>query len=188
MKPTRAVTLLELLVAVILFSTIAVGFYSIDIFSRNQVLSAQRQIQVQNEVSIALEHITKNVILAIGCTALPGRAQYPVDFSPIGGETGFSVYIDGDRNGIWGTAGDYWIAYRYHAATYELWYYPNYSLDPSSYEIVASKISAATFGTTDNYIVATITACWNPAGACGTLQNPQVVMTAHAKMPAVSLM
>lgn len=211
MKLVRAVTLIELLIAIILFSSIIMGFYSIDIFSRNQVISSQNLAQVQNEASIALAHITKEVMRGIGSTVLDGQA--PVDLTDIASDTALQVYVDVAADGIsagdgkWGTAGaDRRRAYRLRDAgagigeRYQLWYYPNYTDPAGPYEVIARNISdfvpifpyvdPVTGWTCGNCVSVTITACREPSGspyACGTIKNPQVTMTANIKMPAVSL-
>jgi len=207
MKPVRAVTLLELLIAIILFSTIAIGFYSIDSFSRNQVISSQNQAQVQNEASIALAHITKEVMRGIGSTVHltdpTVEDRIPVKTDNVASDTALWVYVDVAADGVlagdgkWGTAGaDRWRVYRFRDAgagigdRYQLWYYPNYT-DPSGpYEVIARNISAFSVATSQNYVSVTITACLDPSGsayACGTMKNPQVTMSTKIKIPAVSL-
>jgi len=198
----RSVTLLELLIAIVLFATIAVGFYSIDLFSRNQLISSQRHAEIQNEVSFVLAHITKEVTHAIGSTVLAG--QYPFNVLPIGGDSDvLRVYVDLAADGVsagdgkWGTGGDRWRAYRLRGASapaderYQLWYYPNY-IDPSSaYEVLAKHINF--FGATIqyNFISVGVAGCYDPTGGIGgcgtTVQNPEVGMTGRVHMPSVSL-
>lgn len=194
------VSLLELLIAIVLFAAISLGFFAIDTFSRRQVLYSERQAKVQNEVSIALEHITREVTRAIGSTAITG--QSPVDLTAISGDTTLRVYVDLAADGVsagdgkWGTAGaDRWRAYRFTGASgapadrYQLWYYSNYPTS-SAYEVIARNINAFSRSTTSNYVTVDITACWDPTGAigpCGGMRNPSVRMTANIYMPSVSL-
>lgn len=65
-KRYTALTLLELIIAIILLGVIVIGFSSIELFSRYQVLSADRRTQVQNEVALVLEHMSKNVMQGVG--------------------------------------------------------------------------------------------------------------------------
>jgi len=192
----RAVTLLELLIAVILFSLVALGFYSVDLFSRNQILSAEHKAQVQNEVSITLDNITKNVARAIGDINNPA-----IVITAISGHNALLVWVDYNNNGS-RDSGDKQIAFVYNGSpNYELCYYSNFTDSPASYEVIGNKIRPD-FGTDtaqptyisyaagNNYLTAQVSACWNPSGApdaCGTAKNPQVVMWATVKMPSVSL-
>lgn len=71
----KAVTLVELLIAVVLISLIALGFSSIDIFSRHHVISADRRAKLQNELAYALEDIQKNVSQGVGNYNDPSLVQ-----------------------------------------------------------------------------------------------------------------
>ena len=72
MKTERfAVTLLELLIAIGLFSLIVVGLSSIGTFSRHHVMSSERRVKLQNELSYALEHMSKNIQRATGDATRP---------------------------------------------------------------------------------------------------------------------
>lgn len=196
-KPGRSLTLVELLIAIVLFSTISLGFFAIDTFSRRQVISSERQAQLQNEASIALEHIAKEARRAIGSTVLSG--QTPVDLTNISGDTALRIYVDLASDGVsagdgkWGTEGDRWRAYRWTGSSgaaadrYQLWYYPNYVNPGDTHEVIARHISAWTPTAQDNWINVSITACWDPSGTCGTTSNPQVNMSAKVMMPGVSL-
>jgi len=127
MKPRsrlkNAVTLLELLIAITLFSLMVLAFASIELFSHHHVLTANRRAQVQNEASYALEHMSKNIIRAIGNERVNG-ANTVVDIAEVtgGGERErIKIYIDASGNGKRETPVnnppvdvDHWIAYRYN--------------------------------------------------------------------------
>ena len=85
-NPRAAITLLELIIAITLLGVIVIGFSSIELFSRSQVLSTDRKTQVQNEVSYALEHMSRNVLQGVGDSATRPLAQF--------GTNGFSVRIE----------------------------------------------------------------------------------------------
>ncbi len=80
-------TLIELLISVILMSLILLGFFSIDLFSRNHVVTSDRRAKVQNEISYALEHMSKYVQQANGNGSNPAIVstgsgfQVNVDFN-----------------------------------------------------------------------------------------------------------
>jgi len=69
----KSLTLLELLIALVLFSVILLAFTSIQYFSRFHLVTSERQSQLQNELSLALEHMGKSVQLGVG---------YPPDNPP----------------------------------------------------------------------------------------------------------
>ncbi len=81
----KSVTLVELLIAVTLISLVALGFSSLDIFSRYHVISADRRSKLQNELSYALEDVHKNLLYGTGNYDNPPLVQL-ID--------GFKVRVD----------------------------------------------------------------------------------------------
>jgi len=67
----KSVSLVELLIAASLIVLIAVGFTSIDIFSRHHVINAERRVKMQNELAYTLETVNKVVARGIGDHAHP---------------------------------------------------------------------------------------------------------------------
>ncbi len=66
---TKSVTLVELIISVTIVSFIILSFYSIDTFSRNQVVNSERRTRVQNDLSYVLDHMGKYVQQANGDNA-----------------------------------------------------------------------------------------------------------------------
>lgn len=62
----RGVTLIELVISITIISVMVLGLYSINIFSRNQVLSSDRRAKLQIDLVNALEHMSKYVHQANG--------------------------------------------------------------------------------------------------------------------------
>jgi len=190
----KSVTLLELLIAIALLGILLLAFTSIDLFSRYHVRNEDIRMQLQNEASSVIEHMSKEVVKAIGSTVISG--QEPVDLTAISGDTAIKVYIDYNQDGQ-RNAGDRWIAYRYSMTVnpdqqYQIWYYPNYVTSPNTYEVIARRISSFTRSVTANYVFVEVHACnipcreGQPGCNCGTRDNPLVEMRAQMKMPAVS--
>ncbi len=181
----KSVTLVELLIAICIFAVIAIGFSSIDTFSRYHVMSSDRRAKLQNDASYVLEHMAKEIGKAIGDVN-----QTAVSVTTIGGDPAIMAWIDYNQNGKRDSApSDRQIAYRYRGASnYQIWYYSDYTGSPGSYDILSRKISAfsCSCSSTDNYVLAEVTTCWNPAATCGTLDNPALVMKNRIYMPAVS--
>lgn len=202
----KSVTLLELLIAITLISLIVLGFSSIDLFSRYHVVTSDRRAKLQNEVSHALEHMTKQISMAIGNERIFGVGTV-IDRTDIGGDSAIRIYIDANANGQ-SDSSDSWIAYRFTGNTgnpntqFQIWFYSNYTNPSSSYEVIATKITSDFSNTyvsydntdtdgdpIDNYMDIQLTACWDPDGspqACGTPDNPSVTMSTRIKMPSVS--
>jgi len=213
MKPCRSITLLELLIATLLLSIIVLGLGNIDLFSRFHVISSDRRAKIDNEASLALGHMGKEVAKAIG-NEISNGADTVLDYnSKIGDDNALRIYIDASRNGQRDAEGtDRWIAYRFTAGhgnpggRYQIWYCPNCENKPcancvpqwgDANNIIARNISLFTPSKPVNasnrlnksYITIEIQACWDPAQtsySCGTPNNPSVTMKANMNMPTVS--
>ncbi len=178
MNPRRnsALTLIELIIAIVLFSVIVMTFFSIDLFSRRQVLSSSRLAEVQNNASYVLDHMTKHISEAVG------RADEAVQLA---NSSGVQVWVDDDKNGQL-TSADYVIRYD---NTFGFRYFPDFTNDPATWETLSDKITNFDSSGSDNYVYVTVTACWDPDGspyACGTVDNPQVEMHTRIIMPSVT--
>jgi len=131
----KSVTLIELLLAIILLSVVILGVSSIDIFSRNQVISSDRRARIQNQIYLVLEHINKkltgytsaadtNVGGAIGNEIPLELKDSVVDIADqIGNneKSRLKVYIDANANGVKEEPinnprkdQDHWIAYAFY--------------------------------------------------------------------------
>lgn len=189
----KSLSLIELIIAITLMALVVLGFASIDLFSRFQVLSSGRRAKAQNEASSVLEHMTKEISKAVGSAGISGQA--PISNDTIGVDTAIHAYIDSDRDG----RGDRWIAYRFISASYEIQYCPECLGNPpcdsclspwgsADENILSQKITyfIPNYNLSDNYIDISVTACDDPVGTCGTRDNPSVTMQTRIKMPAVS--
>lgn len=140
-RKLSSITLLELLIAILLLSVIVLGLGSIDLFSRSHVISSDHRAKIDNDISLALAHMGKEIAKAIGNvkidkTTTDGDEIIKTD--GISGDTAIKVYIDLDSDGKSagdgqrGSPPDRWIAYRYRPSTatpnsdrYQIWYCPN---------------------------------------------------------------
>jgi hypothetical protein len=181
------------------------GFVSIDLFSRHQVLTSERRAQVQNEVSYVLEHMSKNISRAIG-----NANQIPVTIRPLGLDaTLIIIWVDSNQNGRCDnyTNGDRAIAYFSTGTLVPLnrRFEVGFCLECNgglinclmlSFFNLANRISrntitslTAQYNPIDDFVDVELTGCWDPDGtpfACGTSDNPTVTMRTRIKMPSVS--
>lgn len=215
-RKLSSITLLELLIAILLLSIIVLGLGNIDLFSRSHVISSDRRAKIDNEISLALAHMGKEIAKAIG-NEISNGADRVVDLSNIGTNPAIKVYIDANGNGQRDAEGtDRWIAYRFTGATqYQIWYCPQcldstcvtcttHTWGDTSYphDIIARNISsflpckpvagndcAVSGQLSKNYVTIKIEACWDPDGApyaCNTPNNPSVTMKANINIPSVT--
>ncbi len=199
-------TLIETLIGIVLLSVIIIGFFNIEYFARAQVLFADRRVKVHNEAIILMEHMAKNLSLAIGnipINGINGNIDTNVfDITPINGDVGIVAYIDGpaaNGDGLRG-ANDYRIGYRYRGAgppateRYQVWFYPAYvtigNHGPS--EVIASDVTNLVFTTSanNNFIGVDATFCFDAVdnlATCGTAANPSENLSANIALPMVSV-
>ncbi|RKY30908.1 MAG: hypothetical protein DRP74_05990 [Candidatus Omnitrophota bacterium] len=188
---TQAVTLIELLIAMSIFSFIALSAVSIGIFSYHHTVDTDRRTELQNEASFVLEHMTKHMVGAIGSMVDSDPAVVP--YVEGGVLTGFRVRIDDLVHGDQGMVDnqDEWIAYRVPPSTFELVFYPeakdgNLPVEAHK-EVLTNRVPEGgfIFEVIDNFVNVTLTVRWNPAEDV-LPNNPEVKMTTGVSMPSVS--
>jgi hypothetical protein len=204
--PKKSVTLVELLISIVLIGLVILGLSNIELFCRNQLISSERRIQVQNEASLILEHMSKHIGQAIS-----NPDVFPISYMATPASTAWPhlrILVDTNHNGkldlpvlpaVYGP--DSWVEYSLRN-TYTLGYcgsvpYPNAGggACASGYEILSRHVrsgldsSFVTFSTGDNYLSVNITTCWDPDGVpdtCGSIKNPSVSMQSRIYMPSVA--
>jgi hypothetical protein len=189
-NPDKSVTLLELLIAMSLLGLLVIGISSIETFSRYQLTSAGIRSRLQSEVSFLLEHMAKNINMAIGDVV-----DYPVRYPVFQISDGLRIRIDSNKDHRLDVS-DKEIAYRFNVSGYpfQVLYYSDYTGPSSSHDsVVAYNITAFTVSpptSSNNYVEVLATACANPDDPlrpCGSVRNPNVTMTNRIEMPSVSL-
>ena len=94
-KNTRSVSLVELMVSIVVVGTMVLSFYSLETYSHQQVMGADRRTKVQNSLTFCLEHMGKYVQQAGGNNnkSYPAIALYPTSCSGATC-TGFQIRVD----------------------------------------------------------------------------------------------
>lgn len=180
-----AVTLLELLIAIILLSALVLSISSIVNFSRYHVINSDKRAQVQNELSFVLAHMKKSVQRGIGDT----------NNKPLGIiSDGFRVRVDNNTIATPGNySDDWWLNYALSGNTLSFSCTQVSASSPAcpSAENLSTKIvSGAVFGAipavpangfnynffdNDTALEVAIVARYAPANAVSA-DNPEVVM------------
>lgn len=136
-------TMVELIIAIILMGFLVLSYFSIDIFTRTHAIENERRVQLQNTASFVLEHMKKNLSGAAARSgAVGGVAVQPLSFIAISGDPALLAWVDVNLNGQL-DALDKQVAYRYNTATYQIWYYDNYTDSPLAY-VVLGKVKPGT--------------------------------------------
>jgi hypothetical protein len=119
----KSVSLLELLIAITLLSVIVLSLTSIDIFTRNHVISSDRRARLQNQMYYVIEHISREISKAIGNEYVYGTNTVVDQQVPAGSDehARVRVYVDGNGDGIRqepqnnpAANEDHWIAYYFY--------------------------------------------------------------------------
>jgi hypothetical protein len=193
MNPHRncAVTLVELLIALTLATIIVLGLNSIDLFSNAHVVTASRRAKIQNEVTMALEHMTKNIMQTSGNEIISG-ADNIIAISA-GSQIGFAA----TAYGAYRLSGNQ-LQYCSSCTTINCgactpgWSTVAYNINSfAPCKPVSNNNCWTGTGTplAKNYVTINIQACWDPSRTdCGTApNNPTVNMIADIKLPSVSV-
>ena len=197
MKPSnnRAITLIELIISMILLGMVMLGFYGIDMFSRQQFIATDKRSKVQNEAMFVLSHISKNLLAAIGDFDNPALI-----ITNVSGNTSIIfATIDSSSDGVRNLAYDKNISYCFSSTgcnntgaplANTMFFNSNINASvPPAAEIIARHVQSFNATLNGNYLTMRISTCWQPSGtprACGTLDNPAMNMTNVIKMPSVS--
>jgi hypothetical protein len=186
-------SLMELLVALVLFSLIVLGIGNIETFCRHVFTTSDRKAKMTNEASYVIEHMSKFIGQAVG-----NSADLPVNLTPPAMCTyAATVWVDYDAagapNGI-KDASDRQILYCFDSPSHTLTYYSNYTTAiPGTAEVLARNIANFTVAVVRNTVAISIIGCWNasiPAGnpkACGSVDNPRLLLETRIIMPSVSI-
>jgi len=189
-RQIKAVTLIELLIAIVIMTVVILSFNGMDMFSRRHVIATDRRVKTQNEAAYVIEFMAKELTRAIGDQRNP-----PASIISIGTDPAIAFWVDQNQNGLRDSSPtDRQIAFSYRGSpNYEMRYYPDFSGNPANYEVLSSCVAMSGFGPviTDNYVTFEITACWDPkliktTSPCGSLDNPRVTMHSRVSMPSVS--
>lgn len=179
------ITILELIMSLVLLSFVILGFNSFTMFSRSQVLGADRRMKIANNVFYVLEHMQKYISRGIG-----SRNDTCVDIAGSPARIRIRWY----KNGLSGPSPSKYLAYYYKPSgggAYDLKFFADYPASgwsSSGGEVISANITLLGFSWMDNYIQVNITGCYDPSqiSTCGSELNPNVTMYSRIKMPAVS--
>jgi hypothetical protein len=206
MNPRRhlkSLTLIELILAMVLMLIIIMAFATIDTFCQTHLIVSMRRAQIQQEASFLLTHMTRNLVgTSDRGGAIGDPINPPVTLTTIGGNNAIKIWVDYNGNGRRDSSPtDREIAYRYRGSpNYEVWFYPDYTTAPGTYEVITQKKISPDFGNDPaqpTYILSPatdtleiqVTACWDPDGspdACGSRNNTSIRLFTRIRMPAVS--
>jgi len=177
-----AVTLLELLVALILLSILVLSICSVVNFSRYHVINADKRARIQNDVSFVLAHMTKSVQRGIG-----DMNNEPLENIA----NGFRVRVDNNTPGNYND--DRWLSYALGGNTLSFSCTQISAASPAcppAENLSAKIVSGAVFGAipavpangfnynfldNDTTLEVALVARYDPASATSA-DNPEVVM------------
>jgi prepilin-type N-terminal cleavage/methylation domain-containing protein len=201
----QGVTLIEILISLLLISVISIGIWSVELFSRQHVISADRRAQTQNEAAFVLEHMFK-VITGPGFGGAIGDWQNrPFERISSGQDVTLKFYVDSNFNGM-RDAFDRRLQYRYYSSggphAFRLFYNciencPA-STTPGDGALISKNVQAFNIPrpgdpleplqSMTDYVPVVLTICWDVnRPQCGSTSNPMVSMRARFRMPSVSL-
>jgi hypothetical protein len=188
----RALTLMELLISLVLFSMIVLGISNIEVFCRHAFLGTDRKTKITNEATYIVEHMSKYIGKAIG-----DASSFPVSNDSlfgIGCDNITRVWIDFNENGT-RDAGDRQIVYCFNNTSHTMDYYSQYLTLPDevTVDLTHETLSrntiecSSSFGSNMAYVDINVTTCWDATVPYGSIDNPRVTLQTRIAMPSVSV-
>jgi hypothetical protein len=208
-RNNQSLTLIELIISLVLMVFIILGFYNIESFCHNNLLVSVRRARIQNDASLVLGHMTKNLLGAVVQGHVTGGAigdlnqpEPAIALAVIGIDNALKIWVDYNANGKREDSTiDKQVAYAFNLANNEIRYYPNYTDNPAAFEVITQHTIRPDFSNNiaqpthltilaPNLLEIQISACWDPNAAapndCGSANNPTVRMITRVNLPAVS--
>jgi len=184
-KFKKAVTLVELVIAASLLGLLILAATSLHLFARRQLRETDIKAYLLNRISLAMEHMVKNMIQGIGDRNNPGIIKHDT-------EGWIKVRLDRNLNG-WpddNGPGD-WVAYRYIPAQNEIRYHRNYPFDgwpTTGGEVIARKVINTTFTLIDvSLLDISIAARQDPTKVQDPITNPQISLQSRIQLRSTSI-
>lgn len=178
-------SLVELILAILLLNVVILTGISMELGMRRIFSSTDTETQLLDETAPIVALIAKDINRGIGdATNPPASYAYDTTCLASGGDPLFCIHVDSNNNGV-SDAGDIKVAYRFHPATNELWYYRN---SAGGYEILSGKVTAfsITAQPANGTAAISITLVKNPAQGV-SYTNPQLTTTSSAQFGEFSL-
>lgn len=187
MSRNKAITLLDLLIGIFIFSLIAMIVSIINLFSQREVRLSVKNAQCQKEAVYVLEYILKDIYGGIGDFSNPAVVSTTVNSN-----SAIIIRKDSNQNGrIESVETDRQSAFVYCADEYEMRYYPDVA--HQDMEVISRKVFMSSFDPVikENYVTVEISACWDPRKEkvrvdCGSQENPLVTIKSRVAMPLTS--
>ena len=163
----KALTLIELVLAVALLAVIVLAATSIDVAARYFFKSSDTKSRVLNEASLIVEHIQKRASQSSGFIDNPGiRPAVPFADSSF-----LEIRLDGDSPLTFDDASDRWVRYDFNGNNLVF-------TDGSNAEIISSKVTHCAFSSASSgaAVDMEITVQYIPNEPMDPKENPQVTL------------
>jgi hypothetical protein len=190
---TRAITLMELLIALVLLCLIVLGISNIDVFCKLVFLGSDRKAKSLNEASYIVEHMSKFIGQAVGDA---NNTPVTINSPPAYCTQAVLVRIDNVSrapNGVW-DLDDSQIMYCFNNTAHSMRYYNNYTAPatPGEPEELSRNVLNFSPSLLRNTVEVNLTGCWNASitsgpRACGSVENPRVTLQTRIFMSSVSV-
>lgn len=191
-KFKKAVTLVELVTAASLLGLLILAATSLHLFACRQLRETDIKAYLLNRISLAMEHMVKNMIQGIGDRNNPGIIKH-------GTQQWIKVRLDRNLNG-WpddNGPGD-WIAYKYIRDRNQIQYHRNYPFDGwlttdgevTDGEVIVHKVTNVTFTLNNDDISLlgiNITTRQDPTREQDPITNPQISLQSRIQLRSTSM-
>ncbi len=171
----KALTLMELILAISLIGVIIAGVASFDLASRQMFRSSETKTQVTNEATLIIDRIAKDALNAIG------NANTPAVTIGAGG-TSMTMLLDSNHDGVYTPGTDQTVTYAFIGN--QITRTPSVGLPEVLTNRATNFVVSAPVG---NSVPVHIELMFNPAQAEDPFTNPRVTVETTIEVPAWSL-
>lgn len=184
----NGVTLVELILALVLVSTIIITGLSMELGLRRIYSSTDLEVQLLGEAAPIMMMVTKDINRGVGdFTNPPFNTTTP---SGWGADWAFRVRLDANNNGMADSVPpDVWVGYRYRGTSgpdsYQLWRYPNASA--AGYTVLSNKVVAHNIGAPVNGVSSFYISLRKDPAQPINYTNPQISVNSSAQYRGYSL-
>jgi hypothetical protein len=177
----KAMTLVELILAIILLNIIILTGLSMELGIRRIFSSTDTEAQLLAEAVPIMTMVAKDINQAIGDVVVP-LADYPYDYVSGGGESQHWIRKDVNGNGL-ADAGDTFVVYRYRdnswVPPYTLDYCPDIGI--GSYSLLSDRVTQFSIAAPVNGTSNISLTLRKNASLAANYTNPQITLNTSAQ-------
>ncbi len=176
-RSNKAMTLVELILAIVLLNVVILTGLSMELGMRRIFSSTDLEAQLLAETVPIMTMVTRDINRAVG-DVIDVVGDSPYAYSVVGTNQFHYIRRDFNGNGL-ADASDRWVAYRYNASNYSIFYSPDISL--GAYSLLSDRVAAFSISAPVNGVSNISSTLRKNASLAANYTNPQVTLNSSAQ-------